>query len=37
MLDVTLDVPTPVSFGQDGTGNLLLASGDGGVYKLTPN
>jgi glucose/arabinose dehydrogenase len=37
VLDVTLDVPSPVSFGQDGAGNLLLASGEGGVYKLTPN
>ncbi len=34
---VDLDVPSPVSFGQDGAGNLLLASGDGGVYALTPN
>ena len=37
VLDVTLDVSAPVSFGEDGAGNLLLASGDGGVYKLTPN
>ena len=35
--DVQLDVPTPVSFGQDGAGALLLASGDGGVYRLAPN
>ena len=33
----TLDVPAPVSFGEDGAGNLLLACGDGGVYRLTPN
>ena len=34
---VDVDVPAPVSFGQDGAGNLLVASGDGGVYALTPN
>ena len=33
---VDVDVPAPVSFGQDGAGNLLVASGDGGVYALTP-
>ena len=37
VLDVKLAVPSPVSFGQDGAGNLLLASGEGGVYSLTPN
>jgi glucose/arabinose dehydrogenase len=36
VLDVSLDVPSPVSFGEDGAGNLLLASGDGGVYRVTP-
>jgi glucose/arabinose dehydrogenase len=35
--DVTVDVPSPVSFGQDASGNLLLASGGGGVYSLAPN
>ena len=34
---VDVDVPSPVSFGQDGAGNLLVASGDGGVYALTPS
>ncbi len=34
---VDVDVPAPVSFGQDGAGNLLVASGGGGVYALTPN
>jgi glucose/arabinose dehydrogenase len=35
--DVKVDVPSPVSFGQDGAGNLLVASGEGGVYSLIPN
>ncbi len=34
--DVEVDVQSPVSFGQDGAGNLLLASGGGGVYALNP-
>jgi glucose/arabinose dehydrogenase len=37
VLDVDLAVPSPVSFGEDGAGNLLLASGGGGVYRVTPN
>jgi glucose/arabinose dehydrogenase len=37
VLDARVDVALPVSFGQDGAGNLLVASGGGGVYRLTPN
>jgi len=31
-----LDIPAPVHFGLDSGGRLLVASGDGGVYLVTP-
>jgi glucose/arabinose dehydrogenase len=31
-----LDIPAPVSFGVDAGGRLLVASGDGSVYLVTP-
>jgi glucose/arabinose dehydrogenase len=31
-----LDIPAPVHFGLDNGGRLLVASGDGGIYLVTP-
>ena len=30
------DIPAPVHFGLDSGGRLLVASGDGGIYLVTP-
>jgi hypothetical protein len=33
---VKLDIPAPVHFGLDSGGRLLVASGDGSIYLVTP-